>query len=287
MANAEVSTEPILLTEQRGGVRILTLHRPAARNALTSGLIEALRRELAAADGDDRVDVVILTGTDPAFCAGLDLRELGSTGGNAARISDAEIPVGHPWRPLSKPVIGAVNGAAITGGLEVALACDFLIASERARFADTHARVGVLPGWGLTSRLPAAVGRGFARRMSLSGDFVDAATALRVGLVTEVVSHDQLLAAAMEVAVSVVGNDQSGVRTRGSSCRPGARRRGLDLARLDGGARPVAGCRSTRRRHRPGSRSEPRRAARVRSAPRGVSATRPPPARRRSAIVIQ
>ncbi|WP_040831006.1 enoyl-CoA hydratase [Nocardia jiangxiensis] len=209
----EATAEPILLTEQRGGVRILTLHRPAARNALTSSLIEALRRELAAADSDDRVDVIILTGTDPAFCAGLDLRELGATGDNAARIADVEVPVGHPWRPLSKPIIGAVNGAAVTGGLELALACDFLIASERARFADTHARVGVLPGWGLTARLPAAVGRGFARRMSLSGDFVDATAALRAGLVTEVVSHDQLLPTAMEVAVSVVGNDQAGVRT--------------------------------------------------------------------------
>ncbi|MET7770838.1 enoyl-CoA hydratase [Nocardia sp. NPDC005366] len=212
MSHAEPATESTLLTEQRGGVRILTLHRPGARNALTSSLIDALRRALAAADADDRVDVVILTGADPAFCAGLDLRELGATGGNAAQIAD-EVPVGHPWRPLSKPVIGAVNGAAITGGLELALACDFLIASDRARFADTHARVGVLPGWGLTARLPAAVGRGFARRMSLSGDFVDAATALRVGLVTEVVSHDQLLPTAMEVAVSVVGNDQAGVRT--------------------------------------------------------------------------
>ncbi|MBV7706908.1 enoyl-CoA hydratase/isomerase family protein [Nocardia nova] len=99
MTSAEVSKGPMLLTEQRGGVRILTLHRPAARNALTSPLIEALRRELAAADGDDRVDVVILTGADPAFCAGLDLRELGATGDNAARIAAADIPVGHPWWP--------------------------------------------------------------------------------------------------------------------------------------------------------------------------------------------
>ncbi|MBV6756157.1 enoyl-CoA hydratase [Rhodococcus opacus] len=213
MANSDASLEPIILTEQRGGVRILTLNRPQSRNALTTELIDRVRRELAAADADVQVDVVILTASDPAFCAGLDLRELGATGGNAAKISDAGIPVGHPWRPLSKPVIGAVNGAAITGGLEFALACDFLIASERARFADTHARVGVLPGWGLTSRLPAAVGRGFARRMSLSGDFVDAQQALRVGLVTEVVPHDQLLTAAVDVAVSIVGNDQAGVRT--------------------------------------------------------------------------
>lgn len=213
MTNGESPSESILLTEQRGGVRILTMHRPAARNALTSSLIETLRRGLAAADSDDRVDVIVLTGADPAFCAGLDLRELGATGGNAARIADSGIPVGHPWRPLSKPLIGAVNGAAITGGLELALACDFLVASERARFADTHARVGVLPGWGLTARLPAAVGRGFARRMSLTGDFVDAETALRVGLVTEVVAHEQLMPTVLELATSVVGNDQRGVRT--------------------------------------------------------------------------
>lgn len=204
--------DQILLTAQHGRVRVLTLNRPEARNALSAALIRDLRAALAAADADDAVDVVVLTGTDPAFCAGLDLRELGSNADNLD-IVDADIPVGHPWRPLTKPLIGAVGGAAITGGLELALACDFLIASERARFADTHARVGVLPGWGLTARLPAAVGPGFARRMSLTGNFVDAEQALRVGLVTEVVPHARLLPAALEVAAAIAGNDQPGVRT--------------------------------------------------------------------------
>lgn len=213
LTHNDMSQTPHLLTEQRGGVRLITLNRPQSRNALSTELIDALREELIEADSDDRVGAVVLTGADPAFCAGLDLHELGATGGNAGKISDPSIPVGHPWRPLSKPVIGAVNGAAITGGLELALACDFLIASEYARFADTHARVGMVPGWGLTWRLPAAVGRGFARRMSLSGDFVDAQQALRVGLVTEVVAHDQLLDTAVAVADSIVGNDQAGVRT--------------------------------------------------------------------------
>lgn len=202
----------VLLEEQHGRVRILTLNRPRARNALSSELIAATRDALSRADSDDEVDVVILTGTDPAFCAGLDLRELGGSGENAALVSEQEVPVGYPWRPLSKPVIGAINGAAITGGLEFALACDFLIASERASFADTHARVGVLPGWGLTYRLPAAVGMGLARRMSLSGDFLNAEQALRAGLVTEVVPHDRLMPAALAVAESIVGNDQPGVR---------------------------------------------------------------------------
>ncbi|MCX5041881.1 enoyl-CoA hydratase [Aldersonia sp. NBC_00410] len=212
MPNPE-QVDAILLTEQRGRVRILTLNRPKSRNALNIDLIETLRRELAAADADEQVDVVVLTGTDPAFCAGVDLRELGSRDDNANRVAVEGIPVGHPWRPLSKPVIGAVNGAAITGGLELALACDFLIASDRARFADTHARVGVLPGWGLTVRLPAAVGRGFALRMSLSGDFVPAGDALRAGLVTQVVPHEVLLETALAVANTISGNDTRAVRT--------------------------------------------------------------------------
>ncbi|WP_280424690.1 enoyl-CoA hydratase [Nocardia carnea] len=217
MSDSKPLTEPILLTEQHGGARILILNRPESRNALNTSLLNLLRSELAAADEDDETDAVILTGTDPAFCAGLDLRELGDTGIDA--VTTTGIPVGHPWLPLSKPVVGAVNGAAITGGFEIALACDFLVASENARFADTHARVGVMPNWGLTARLPAAVGRGFARRMSLSGDFVGAAEALRVGLVTQVVAHENLMTTAVEIASSVAGNDRLGVQTLLASYR--------------------------------------------------------------------
>ncbi|MCW2557082.1 MAG: echA8 8 [Mycobacterium sp.] len=218
MSNSTPTIDPVLLIEQRGRVRILTLNRPKSRNALNIALIAGLRAELADADADEKTDAVILTGSDPAFCAGVDLRELGKPGDDA-EISGDGTPTGHPWRPLAKPVIGAINGAAITGGLELALDCDFLIASDRARFADTHARVGVVPRWGLTSRLPAAVGRGFARRMSLSGDFVTAAEALRVGLVTQVVEHESLLASTVEVVLSIVGNDQPGVRTLLASYR--------------------------------------------------------------------
>jgi enoyl-CoA hydratase len=113
---------------------------------------------------------------------------------------------------MTKPVIGAINGAAVTGGLELALYCDVLIASDNARFADTHARVGLLPTWGLSVRLPQKVGVGMARRMSLTGDYLSADEALRAGLVTEVVPHDQLLASARRVATSIVGNNQKAVR---------------------------------------------------------------------------
>jgi enoyl-CoA hydratase len=117
-----------------------------------------------------------------------------------------------PLPPCTEPVIGAINGAAITGGFEIALNCDFLVASERARFADTHARVGIQPGWGLTVLLPQAVGVRRAREMSATGNFIDAETALTWGLVNHVVPHDELLTAACRLAADIVSNDQAAVR---------------------------------------------------------------------------
>ncbi|NBE53631.1 enoyl-CoA hydratase [Streptomyces boluensis] len=156
---------------------------------------------------------MVLTGADPAFCAGLDLRALSAAPGD---LSDGTVDRSvsrPPWgEPLRTPLIGAVNGAAVTGGLELALNCDLLIASERARFADTHARVGILPGWRLSVLLPLFVGSGLARRMSLTGDFLPATEALRAGLVTEVVPHEQLLPAARSLAATIAANDPAAVR---------------------------------------------------------------------------
>lgn len=197
-------TDDILLISTDERVRTLTLNRPQSRNALSSALRDRFFAALADADSDDDVDVVIITGADPVFCAGLDLKELGD--------QSALPDISPRWPAMSTPVIGAINGAAVTGGLELALYCDILIASENARFADTHARVGLLPTWGLSVRLPQKVGIGLARRMSLTGDYVSAPDALRAGLVTEVVPHDQLLNAARQVATSIVGNNQGAVR---------------------------------------------------------------------------
>ena len=194
----------VLLIETTDRVRTLTLNRPQARNALSSELRSRFYAALREAEADDEVDVVILTGADPVFCAGLDLKELGDT---------TELPdISPKWPSMRTPVIGAINGAAVTGGLELALYCDILIASDRARFADTHARVGLLPTWGLSVRLPQKVGVGLARRMSLTGDYLSARDALRAGLVTEVVPHDELAATARAVAASIVGNNQRAVR---------------------------------------------------------------------------
>ncbi|KUI19866.1 enoyl-CoA hydratase [Mycobacterium lehmannii] len=197
-------TDDILLIDTSDRVRTLTLNRPQARNALSSELRRRFYRALGEAQADDDVDVVIVTGADPVFCAGLDLKELGDT---------TELPdISPKWPPMTKPVIGAINGAAVTGGLEIALYCDVLIASEQARFADTHARVGLLPTWGLSVRLPQKVGVGMARRMSLTGDYLSAEEALRTGLVTQVVPHTELMSTARQVAASIVGNNQQAVR---------------------------------------------------------------------------
>lgn len=201
-----------LLVEVNDRIALLTLNRPAARNALSSELLRALPEAIVTADNDDDVDVIVITGADPAFCAGLDLRELGSTGANIGAATETTKDWSTPWPATSKPVIGAINGAAVTGGFELALNCDFLIASERAKFGDTHARVGILPGWGLTVLLPQAIGIRRAREMSLTGNFMDAQEALTFGLVNRVVAHDDLLPVTLSIAADIAGNDQRSVR---------------------------------------------------------------------------
>jgi len=199
------------IDERIGTIR---LNRPEAHNALSNEVLRALPRAIEELEADDSVDVLVITGADPSFCAGLDLRQL-SAGELDTRTTDGK---GTPSRyrgalpPHTKPLIGAINGAAVTGGLEIALNCDFLIASERARFADTHARVGVMPGWGLSVMLPQAVGVRRARQMSLTGNYVDAATALAWGLVNEVVPHADLMARTRALASDMAHNDQDAVR---------------------------------------------------------------------------
>lgn len=195
-------TTDVLLTRDSDGVRLLTLNRPEARNSLSPALITGLADALRAADADPEVRAIVLTGTDPAFCAGLDLKALAADGAAYLDLFHAD----HCIRlvgELATPVVGAINGAAFTGGLEIALGCDFLIASDRAVFADTHARVGVLPDGGMTARLPDRVGTAWARRMSMTSELVDAELALRIGLVTEVVPHHQLVDHAISVAAKI------------------------------------------------------------------------------------
>jgi enoyl-CoA hydratase/carnithine racemase len=194
--------DDLVLRTDHGAVRVLTLNRPQARNALNRGLIRALYAALKAADHDASVRAVVLTGTDPAFCAGIDLKEAARDGLKYFDEFKTQSCI-SAVAEMRTPIVGAINGSTFTGGLELALGCDFLIASERAVFADTHARVGILPGGGMTARLPRVVGGAMARRMSMTGEVVDAVRAERIGLVTEVVVHDRLLARAVELAAKI------------------------------------------------------------------------------------
>jgi enoyl-CoA hydratase len=186
-----------VLVERRGDVALVTLNRPQRRNAINAALSRAFCDAVAGAQ-DARC--IVVTGADPAFCAGLDLKELGVG-------TLAELPsYAHALETSSVPLIAAVNGAAVTGGFEIALGCDFIVASERAVFADTHVRVGVYPGPVLVD-LPRRVGMAFAREMSMTGNFVDAATALRVGLANHVRPHDELLPFALGLAEAIADAD--------------------------------------------------------------------------------
>lgn len=192
------------------GVAVVTLNRPEAMNALSKALRAELAQVMRDMDTRDDVRAVVLTGAgDRAFTAGLDLKELGSDSGamgDATGVSAEANPV-KAIEQCGKPVIGAINGVAITGGFEVALACDVLIGSDKARFADTHARVGIMPGWGLSQKLSRLIGIYRAKELSLSGNFLDAQTAERWGLLNRVVPADELLPAACALAADMANID--------------------------------------------------------------------------------
>ncbi|PTS88651.1 MULTISPECIES: enoyl-CoA hydratase [unclassified Caulobacter] len=196
----------MLTVEKSGPIAVVTLNRPEAMNALSKMLRAALHTVMFELDADPAISVVVLTGAgERAFTAGLDLKELGSDpkAMSAANDQDAE---SNPVRAIEvcrKPVIGAINGVAITGGFELALACDVLIASENARFADTHARVGIMPGWGLSQKLSRLIGIYRAKELSLTGNFIDAATAEAWGLVNRVVPASELMPTALKLAADM------------------------------------------------------------------------------------
>ncbi len=197
------------------GVATVTLDRPKAMNALSRALRAELAEVMRDIDAASHVRAVVLTGAgDRAFTAGLDLKELGrdpdamadTTGSDASR---------NPVRAVEqcgKPVIGAINGVAITGGFELALACDLLIASTNARFADTHARIGIMPGWGLSQKLSRLIGPGRAKELSFTGNFLDAETACRWGLVNRVVPPERLLPEARALAADMGSIDPAFLR---------------------------------------------------------------------------
>lgn len=189
------------------GVRVLTLDRPDRRNALDLATAQALVAGLRDAEDDPDVRVVLLAAADPVFCAGLDLEEVGSGTFDVDAVTAAG---DDPWtvlQSMTTPTVAVVNGAAVTGGLELVLCCDLAVASDRARFADTHGRVGIHPSGGMTVLLPRMIGRRAALGMTMTGRFVGAEEAAMLGLVNLVVDHDALGDVALETAMAVAEAD--------------------------------------------------------------------------------
>lgn len=207
-------TEPIVRVDKTDGIATITLNRPDALNALSTHLVAALCEVFEELALDDATEVAILTGAGRAFSAGVDLKELAgeaeaapapTSAGDADRLTRAVAA-------FDRPLIGAINGFAITGGFEIALMCDLLIASTNARFADTHARVGIAPGWGLSQKLPRLIGVGRAKELHFTGNYIDAEQAERWGLVNRVVDPEQLLDTCQRLARDMLGCDRRTVR---------------------------------------------------------------------------
>ena len=203
----------VLRVERDAGVATLTMNRPDQRNALNAELRRTLRDTFRALEQDASIRAVILTGAGKGFCAGLDLKEMGERGpgaggeGEGGGLSHGLVETIEAY---PHPVIGAINGVAVTGGFELALACDVLIGCPETRFADTHARVGILPGWGLSQKLARLMGPSRAKMISFTGNYVSAEEAERWGLIARIVPADQLLPTCRQLAKDML------------SCVPGA-----------------------------------------------------------------
>ncbi|WP_417725638.1 enoyl-CoA hydratase [Salipiger sp.] len=200
-----------LLVDISDGVALLTLNRPDSLNALNGALRAALVGTLARLDADDTVRAIVLTGTGRAFCAGLDVKELAESGRNVTdNVSDGDI--GGALSRCGTPIIAAINGLAVTGGFEITLCCDMVIAAETAWFRDTHAKIGLLPGWGLSQRLPRVAGAYRAKEISLTARKVGAEEAARLGFVNRVVPDAELVPEALSLAREVARWPRAGTR---------------------------------------------------------------------------
>lgn len=216
--SAVPAADDVLLASREGEVVVLTLNRPTKKNALSIELRRQVTSTFRTFADDPTLAAIVLTGAGDAFSAGVDLKELGGESGSTgatpatASLAASDLDMVGAMRACHVPIIGAVNGVAITGGFELALACDVIYASTSARFADTHARVGILPTWGMTLRLPRLVGMARAKELSFGSQFLDAATAERWGLVNRVFAPEELLPAALALANEIAFADAPTVR---------------------------------------------------------------------------
>jgi enoyl-CoA hydratase len=192
-----------ILVETRGAVGLVTLNRPKALNALCDALVRELGEALDAFEDDDKVGAIVLTGSDKAFAAGADIKEMAGRGFMDVYLSDF---VTKGWERVTtcrKPVIAAVAGFALGGGCELAMMCDTIIAADTAKFGQPEITLGIMPGAGGTQRLTRAVGKAKAMEMILTGRMMDAAEAERSGLVSRVVPAEKLLEEALDAAARI------------------------------------------------------------------------------------
>jgi enoyl-CoA hydratase len=192
-----------ILVETRGAVGLITLHRPKALNALSSGLTGELSAALDVYENDEGIGAIVITGSEKAFAAGADIKEMKDLGAMDAYLSDFITSTWERVASCRKPVIAAVSGYALGGGCELAMMCDFIIAAENARFGQPEITLGILPGAGGTQRLTRAVGKAKAMDLCLTGRMMDVEEAERAGLVARVVPTDELLDEALNVAEKI------------------------------------------------------------------------------------
>jgi enoyl-CoA hydratase len=195
----------VVETKIEEGVGVVTINRPEALNAINSEVMEGLLQAVAALDADDAVGCIVLTGAgDKAFVAGADIKEMASKSYMEMYLDDRQ----SGWEFFAntrKPMVAAVNGFALGGGCEIAMMCDFIIASDKAKFGQPEIKLGVIPGWGGTQRLAKAVGKAKAMDLILTGRMMDAAEAERAGLVARIVQHEKLMDEAMAAAKAIAG----------------------------------------------------------------------------------
>jgi len=203
-----------ILYEKSEGIATITINRPEVRNALNIETINEILARLEDAENDEGIRVIVFTAAgDRAFCSGLDLNIIrGVSPMRGTENSRLGQHLCNRIETLSKPVIAAINGFALGGGTELAMACDIRIASENAQLGQTEVNVGLIPGWGGTQRLPRYVGKGIAKEMIFTGKRIDAKTAERLGLVNAVVPADQLMAKVKELALELAGKPPIAIR---------------------------------------------------------------------------
>ena len=203
----------MLKIEKSEGIAILTLNSPEKMNALSYELRQTLVEAFRELQADENIRVVILTGSGRAFCAGLDLKELVTASPDGSKFADDKNVLPDAIRAFDRPIIGAINGHAITGGFELALLCDILIASNEAKFADTHVRFGMLSGWGLSQLLPRLIGKSRAKEISFTGNFITAEKAEAWGLVNRIVPANELLSTCRALAEDIASCDVATVKS--------------------------------------------------------------------------